>query len=132
MKTQPQTIDEYIGGFPPDVQTILKKMRTTIKKALPKEAKEAIKYGVPTFVLNKNVIHFGGFRNHVAVYPAPREAAEFTKELAGYEGGKGTVQFPLDEKIPYDLITRIVKFRAMEDMAAAAHKQRSSGAPKPR
>lgn len=124
MKPPPQTIDQYIAGFPTDVQKILQKIRTTIKKAMPKEAMEAVKYGVPTFVLNKNVIHFGGFKRHVGVYPAPREAPEFKQELQAFEGGKGTVQFPLDQPIPYDLITRIVKYRVWADQAAAAAKPR--------
>lgn len=123
VKTKPQTIDDYIATFPPDVQKILQKIRATIKKAAPKEVKEDIKYQIPTFVLNRNLIHFAAFKNHVGIYPAPRGAAEFKRELAAYEGGKGTVQFPLDGKIPYDLITRIVKFRVVEDMALAAPKK---------
>lgn len=122
MKNPAQTIDEYIAGFPPEVQKTLQKIRATIKKAAPKEAKEDIRYQIPTFVLNKNLIHFAAFKKHVSVYPAPRDAAEFKKELAAYEGGKGTVQFPLDGKIPHDLIARIVKYRVLEDMALAAAK----------
>ena len=73
---------------------------------------EAISYQIPTFKLNgKNLIHFAAFKHHVGLYPAPREVDEFREELAAYKGGKGTVQFPLDQPIPYDLISRIVKFR---------------------
>ena len=112
-------VDEYIAGFPDDVQKILKKIRTTIRKAAPK-AEEKISYGIPTFTLNgRPFIYFAGFKNHVSVYPAPRGSAEFKKELAGYKGGKGTVQFPLDKPIPYELITRIVKFRIKENLKRA-------------
>lgn len=108
----PQNIDEYTSDFPADVQKILKKIRSTISKAAPK-AEESISYGIAAFKLNgKVLIYFAGFKNHVSVYPAPRGAAEFKDELAVYKGGKGTIQFPLDRPIPYDLITRIVKFRA--------------------
>lgn len=109
-RTKFTNIDEYIAGFPDDVQKILKRIRTTIKKAAPK-AEETISYGIPTFKLNTYLIYFAGFKKHVSVYPAPRSAPEFKQELTGYGGGKGTVQFPLDNPIPYDLITRIVKFR---------------------
>jgi uncharacterized protein YdhG (YjbR/CyaY superfamily) len=109
-RTKFANIDEYIEGFPDDVQKILKKIRTTIRKAAPK-AEETISYGIPTFKLNSSLIYFAGFKKHVSVYPAPRSAPEFKQELASYGGGKGTVQFPLDKPIPYDLITRIVKFR---------------------
>lgn len=104
-------IDEYISGFPDAVQKILQKIRTTIQAAAP-DAAEAISYQIPTFKLNgKNLIHFAAFKNHVGVYPAPRGSDEFRDELAAYKGGKGTVQFPLDQPPPYDLISRIVKLR---------------------
>lgn len=104
-------IDEYIAGFPPDVQKILQKIKATIKRAAP-DATEAISYQIPTFKLGgKNFIHFAGFKNHIGLYPAPRGVDEFEPELSGYKGGKGTVQFPLDKPVPYDLISRIVKFR---------------------
>lgn len=112
-------IDEYIASFPEDVQKILKRMRMTIRKAEPR-AEEKISYGIPTFTLNgRYFIYFAGFKNHVSIYPAPRDSAEFKKELAGYKGGKGTVQFPLDKAIPYDLITKIVKFRIKENLKRA-------------
>src|SRR5262245_25837882 len=110
MKSPPQNIDEYIANFPNDVQKILQKIRKTIHKAAP-DAQEAIKYQIPTFTLNGNLIHFAAFKNHIGIYPAPRKAEEFKNELGNYKGGKGTVQFPLDKPIPYDLITRIVKFQ---------------------
>ncbi len=111
MRTVAADIDEYIAGFPADVQKILRKIRSTIRKAAPK-AVESISYQIPTYKLNgKALIYFAGFVKHVSVYPAPRDAKEFKKELVAYKGGKGTVQFPFDKPIPYELITRIVKFK---------------------
>lgn len=108
------TMDEYIAGFPEDVRKILKDIRRTIRKVEP-EFEETIRYGIPTFQLNgKNVIHFAGYKNHIGLYPAPRTSKEFRSELSAYKGGKGTVQFPLSEPIPYDLIRRIVEFRVRE------------------
>lgn len=109
----PEDIDEYIATFPSDVQKILQRIRKTIRKAAP-EAAEAISYAIPTFKLNGNLIHFAAYRNHIGLYPAPRGVAEFKEELAEYEGGKGTLRFPLDQPVPYDLITRIVKYRIEE------------------
>lgn len=111
MRSAPKTIDEYNDGFPDDVQKILQKIRATIRKAAPK-AEETISYAIPTYKLDgKPLIYFAAFKKHVSVYPAPRGAAEFKEELKAYAGGKGTVQFPLDAPIPYELIRRIVKFR---------------------
>jgi uncharacterized protein YdhG (YjbR/CyaY superfamily) len=107
----PKDIDEYIVSFPAHVQKMLHLIRQTIRKAAP-DATEAISYQIPTFKLNgKNFIHFAAFKNHIGLYPAPRGVDEFEPELSAYKGGKGTVQFPLDKPIPYDLIKRIVKFR---------------------
>lgn len=114
MKKAAADIDEYIAGFPSDVQKILQRIRKTIQKAAP-GAEEAISYAIPTFKLNGNLVHFAGYKNHVSLYPAPRGAAEFKKELAQYEGGKGTVQFPLGQPVPYDLVTRIVKYRIKQN-----------------
>jgi uncharacterized protein YdhG (YjbR/CyaY superfamily) len=111
MRAATENIDEYISLFPADVQKVLKKIRATIRKAAPK-AVESISYQIPTYKVDgKALIYFAGFAKHVSVYPAPREAEEFKNELAGYKGGKGTVQFPLDKPIPYELITCIVKFK---------------------
>lgn len=105
-------VDEYISRFPSDVQKTLEKIRITIRKAAPK-AEETISYQIPAYKLNgKILIYFAGFTKHISVYPAPRQTTEFKKELSAYKGGKGTVQFPLDRPIPYDLITRIVRFRS--------------------
>src|SRR6266480_1873041 len=116
--TAPKNIDEYIAGFPGDVQKILKKIRLTIRKAAP-GAQETIKYRIPTFTLNGNLIYFAAFRKHVGLYPAPRASQKFKSELSAYEGGKGTVRFPIDEPIPFALISRIVKFRVRQQLERA-------------
>ena len=115
MRTAPKNIDEYIAGFPSEVQAILEKVRTTIRKAAP-GADEAIKYQMPTFVLNGNLVHFAAFKNHIGFYPVPSGVEKFKNELAIYEQGKGSVQFPLDRPIPYGLISKIVKFRVQENL----------------
>jgi uncharacterized protein YdhG (YjbR/CyaY superfamily) len=120
-QTTAKTIDEYIAGFPPDVQEILQKVRATIRKAAP-EAEEAIKYGIPTFTLKGNLVHFGAYKKHIGFYPAPTGLEEFKEELSAYEGSKGTVRFPLDKPIPFDLISKIVEFRVMESLARAEAK----------
>ena len=114
----PKSIDEYIAGFPPDIQQILQRMRKTIKTAAP-QAGEAIKYRMPTFTLKGNLVHFAAFKKHIGLYPTPSGTEKFRKELSVYEGGKGSVRFPLDKPIPYDLISRIVRFRVRETMARA-------------
>lgn len=116
---KPATIDEYIAGFPENVQERLEKMRTVIAAAAPKAA-EAITYAMPTFMFNKkHVIHFAAFKNHIGFYAAPTGHEAFKKELSLYKTGKGSVQFPHDQPLPLQLITRIVKFR----MKAVAEKQ---------
>lgn len=123
MQTSARNIDEYIADFPNDVQKILKKIRKTIKDAAP-DAEEAIKYGIPTFVLNGNLVHFGGYKEHIGFYPDPRGIEEFEKELSIYRAGKGTIKFPLDKPVPYELITRIVKFRVNQNLEKAKAKAR--------
>jgi uncharacterized protein YdhG (YjbR/CyaY superfamily) len=113
MKKAAADIDEYIAGFPTEVQKRLQRIRKTIRKAAP-DAEEVISYRMPAFKLNRVLVYFAGYQNHISLYPAPRGAKEFKKELAQYEGGKGTVQFPLDKPVPYDLVTRIVKHRINE------------------
>jgi len=115
----PKNIDEYIAGFPPEIQEILEKIRLTIRKAAPK-AEEAISYMIPTFKLNGNLVHFAAYKRHIGFYPAPRGNEAFKKELSAYGGGKGTVQFRLDKPIPYALIRKIVKFRVKENSVEAA------------
>lgn len=118
----PKSIDEYIAGCPRDVQQILKQIRTTIRKAAP-EAKEAIKYQIPTFVLNGNLVHFAAFKSHIGFYPTPSAIEAFKDELSRYESAKGSVQFPVDEPMPLGLIERIVKFRVNEGRATSTAKR---------
>lgn len=107
-------IDEYISWCPVDVRKILTRIRSTIKKAAP-NAEESISYQIPTYKIDgKVLIYFAAFSRHVSVYPAPRDAPEFKIELGKYKGGKGTIQFPLDSPIPYELIARIVEFRMLK------------------
>jgi uncharacterized protein YdhG (YjbR/CyaY superfamily) len=120
-RTAPKTIDEYIAGFPDDVQEILEKIRMTIRKAAP-DAEETISYQIPTFTLKGNLVHFAAFKKHIGFYPTSTGIAKFKKELAVYEGAKGSVKFPLDKPIPFSLISRIVKFRVKENLARAAAK----------
>lgn len=101
-------IDDYIAGFPSDVQVILEKLRELIRKVLPK-ATEAIKYGIPTFVLNGNVVHFAAFKKHIGLYPPVRGDAKLKRDLAPYANAKGNLAFPLDEPMPYVLIRRVVR-----------------------
>jgi uncharacterized protein YdhG (YjbR/CyaY superfamily) len=128
MKTgrkSPTTIDQYIAGYPREVEAVLRKLRQTIRKAAP-EAGEAIKYGIPTFTLNGNLVHFGGFKNHVSFFPTSKGIEQFKKELSAYEGSKGTVRFPLDKPIPYGLISRIVKFRVKSNLQKSLLKGRTT------
>ncbi|CAG0936047.1 Intracellular iron chaperone frataxin [Thermoflexales bacterium] len=117
----PQNIDEYIAGFPLDVQEILEKIRLTIRQAAP-QAEEAIKYQIPTFTLNGNLVHFAAFKKHIGFYPTPTGTEKFKKELAAYESAKGSIKFPLDRPMPFGLISKIVKFRVKENLARAKAK----------
>lgn len=111
----PKSIDDYIARFPTDVQAILEQVRKTIQVAAP-EAEEAISYAMPTFKLHGNLVHFAAYKNHIGFYPAPRGLEEFKDELSGYKGAKGSVQFPINQPMPLDLIARIVAFRAKENL----------------
>lgn len=115
MKTKsPSTIDEYIQSFPKEVQTILTNVRNTIREAAPNSS-EAIRYAIPTFIQGGNLVHFAAFRSHIGFYALPSGNTKFQKELANYKVGKGSIQFPLDKPIPFDLIRKIVKFRIQEN-----------------
>ena len=128
--TPPRNIDEYIAGFPQDVQERLEKIRRTIAKAAP-DAEEAIKYRMPTFTLHGNLVHFAAYKNHIGFYPAPIGIERFKKELSVYAGAKGSVRFPLDEPVPFGLIGRIVKFRAKNTLERAeAKRKKRKGMPK--
>ncbi|HEX9510036.1 MAG TPA: DUF1801 domain-containing protein [Puia sp.] len=119
--THATDIDEYIAGFPKDIQQMLEDVRAAIRKAAP-EAEEAIKYAIPTFTLNGNLVHFAAFKNHIGFYPTPTGIASFAKELSAYKGAKGSVQFPLDKPMPLTLISRIVKFRVKKNRERAKTK----------
>lgn len=123
-QTSPPDIDAYIAGFPPDVQEILQAIRQTIHEAAP-AAQETISYQMPTFTLHGNLVHFAAFKAHIGFYPVPSGIEAFKDELAVYKQGKGSVQFPLDQPMPYDLIRRIVVFRVQENLAKAAAKGKS-------
>ena len=125
MKAKPaESIDEYIGEFPLETQKVLKQMRSIIRKAAPK-AEETIKYGMPTFMLNGNLVHFSALKNHIGLYPVPREKEEFKKVLSNYKGSKSGAQFPLDQPLPTGLITKIVKDRVRTlSQKAEGHKKK--------
>lgn len=121
MITKPTNFNEYIESFPPSTQKILKQVRSTIKKAAPK-AEETMSYGMPAFKLNGPLIYFAGYKSHIGLYATPSGHTAFKKELAKYKQGKGSVQFPLDEPMPLKLITQIVKFRVIQNLAKAKKK----------
>ena len=122
----PKDVDEYIAGFPAEVQTILKKVRGTVTKAAP-EAEEKISYGIPALMQQGQLIYFAGYKKHIGVYPRPKVAdKDLAKKLSRYIAGKGTFQFPLDEPIPFGLIAKIVKLRLKENAARAAARERRS------
>ena len=124
-QTAPKTIDEYIASFPSDVQEILQKIRMTIRKAAP-DAEETISYEIPTFNLKgKYLIYFAAYKKHIGVYPVPAGDAKLNEELSVYRTGKGTLQFPLNKPIPYNLITKIVKLRVKENLAKASEKAKN-------
>jgi uncharacterized protein YdhG (YjbR/CyaY superfamily) len=120
----PKDIDEYISGFPMEVQEILEKIRTTIKKAAP-DAEETISYKMPCFVLHGNLVHFAAYKDHIGLYPAPSGSAEFNKELSAYRVAKSTVRFPLDRPIPFGLISQIVKLRMKDNLQRAAKRKKA-------
>jgi uncharacterized protein YdhG (YjbR/CyaY superfamily) len=113
---KPENIDEYISSFPEEVQKLLNDIRSTIRKAAP-DATESISYAIPTFKLNgSNLVHFAAFKEHIGFYATPTGHEAFEKKLSKYKQGKGSVQFPLDEPMPHDLIKKIVKFRVEQEL----------------
>jgi uncharacterized protein YdhG (YjbR/CyaY superfamily) len=120
-----KNINSYIAGFPEDVQKILIQVRSTIREAAP-DAEETISYGIPTFTLKGNLVHFAGFNKHIGFYPTPSGIEKFKNELSVYKGAKGSVQFPLDKPIPFDLISQIVKFRVKENLERAGAKSKKT------
>jgi uncharacterized protein YdhG (YjbR/CyaY superfamily) len=110
-----KSIDEYISTFPANVQIILEELRRAIRDAAP-QAQEAISYQMPAFKLNGNLVWFAAFKNHIGFYPTSSGIEAFKERLAAYETSKGTVKFPINEPIPFDLIKEIVKFRVKENL----------------
>lgn len=111
------TVDEYIAGFPPETQHVLQEMRELIAAHAP-GAMETISYRIPTFDLNgRHLVHFAGYPRHIGFYPIPTGMEAFKAELSKYKTGKGSVQFPLGQPLPRDLIRRIVEFRVAENLA---------------
>ncbi len=104
-----KNVDEYIANFPEQTQVVLEKVRSTIIEVLP-DAEERISYGIPTYSLpTGNIVHFGGYPKHIGFYPGSGAITDFAELLKGYETSKGTIRFPLDKPIPYDLIQTITK-----------------------
>jgi len=119
------SIDAYIATYPKDIQEILEALRATIRAAAP-DAEEKIGYQMPTFALKGNLVYFAVCKQHIGFYPRSSAIAAFQEELSGYAGAKGSVQFPLDQPLPMDLITRMVRFRVAENLGKAATKSRKS------
>ena len=114
MERKFNTVDEYIASNPPEVRVILEKIRGIVRKAAP-GAEERIAYGMPTYKMKRNLVHFAAFKGHIGLYPTPSATGAFANELEPYESGKGSIRFPLDKPIPYNLIKRIVEFRVKEE-----------------
>lgn len=124
-KAQFKNMDEYISLFPENVQAILDKLREVIRESAP-EAEEAISYGMPTFKLNGNLVHFAAYKNHIGFYPTPSGIIAFKEELSSYKQAKGSVQFPIDQPIPFDIVKQIVEFRVKENKAKTENKKTST------
>jgi uncharacterized protein YdhG (YjbR/CyaY superfamily) len=120
-KTTYISIDEYILQFSPEIQEILQTLRKVIKESAP-ESTEKISYQMPTFDLHGNLVHFAAYKNHIGFYPAPSGIDAFKGELSGYKGAKGSVQFPIEKPLPYELIRKIVEFRVAENIKKAQDK----------
>lgn len=126
-KKTPETVDEFIAGYPPEIQAILQKIRATVRKAAPK-ATEILSYGVPTFKMERNLVSFAAAKKHIGFYPTPAAIELFKAELAPYISSKGAVQFPLDKPIPYALIGKMTKARVKQEAGRAGEKAK----PKPK
>lgn len=121
-KNRFKTIDGYIAEFPKSVRDILEEFRMIIRETAP-EAEEAIRYGIPTFRFNGNLVHFAAFKNHIGFYPTPSAIFTFEKELSGYTLAKGTVQFLIDKPIPFDLVQKIVRYRVEKNRKKSKKKK---------
>jgi uncharacterized protein YdhG (YjbR/CyaY superfamily) len=117
-RVAPQSIDEYIAAFPPEVRDILERIRSTIRKAAP-DAQETISYRMPAFVQNGILVYFAAFKKHIGLYPPVKGDAALERAISPYAGEKGNLRFPLDQPVPYDLIERIVKLRVKQNLAKA-------------
>jgi uncharacterized protein YdhG (YjbR/CyaY superfamily) len=122
-RSAPKNIDEYIAAFPPEVQSILEKIRVTVRQAAP-QAQEKISYRMPAFAQDGILIYFAAFKNHIGVYPPVRADGKLNRDLARYRGEKGNLKFPFDEPMPYALISRIVKFKVKEHAEKARSKRK--------
>ena len=120
-RNQFKTIDEYIATFPKNVQHTLRELRSAIKEAAP-DAEETISYGMPTFKLNGVLVYFAAHKNHIGFYPTSSGIRAFKEQLSMYKQSKGTVQFPIDGPIPFDIVKEIVRFRVKENLARRAKK----------
>jgi len=121
-RAKPESIDQYIAVCSPEVRAILKKLRSTVKRAAPPETEETISYRMPAFLLHGVLVYFAAFKNHIGMFPPIRGDAKLEAAVAKYAGPKGNLKFPLDEPIPYSLVARIVKFRAKQNLAKAKKK----------
>lgn len=117
-------VDIYISTFPAQTQERLVQMRKLIREMVP-DAKEIISYGIPTYVLHGTLIHFGGFKNHIGLYPGPNAIETFKEDLVNFKQAKGSVQFPLSESLPFDVIKKIVLLRIEENRLKAAKKNKA-------
>jgi len=121
-KTTYASIDEYIATFAPETREILQTLREAIRESAP-DATEKISYQMPTFVLHGNLVHFAAYSNHIGFYPTPSGISAFQRELTEYKWSKGAVQFPIDKPLPYELIGKIVRYRADENRELAEAKK---------
>jgi uncharacterized protein YdhG (YjbR/CyaY superfamily) len=117
-----RTVDEYIASFPTETRVKLQELRTTIRAAAP-EAEEKISYQMPTFFLKGNLVYYAAWKKHIGFYAVPSANEAFKDELSAYTVSKGAVQFPLDQPLPVDLITRMTRFRVAENLARAKARQ---------
>ena len=114
-KRRYKTVDEYIAAFPENVQGVLQKLRQTVREAAP-EAVEVISYGMPAYRQNGVLVWFAAHKNHIGFYPYAATIEAFRKQLAKYETSKGTIKFPLDQPVPFELVGEMVKFRVKENL----------------
>ncbi len=122
-RATPKSIDQYIAACSPEVQRTLKKLRTTIRRAAPRETEELISYRIPAFKLQGILVYFAAFKNHIGLYPPLRGDAKLTARLAKYAGSKGNLKFPIGEPMPYALISRIVKLKVKQNLAKVSGKK---------